>query len=409
MKYQGLSILFVFILIAISCSEKVHESKDQLSETSITNSSPGSNLGEPFLFTSTKGITYLSWIEKVGEISELKYASWENNSWSEAITISSGENWFVNWADYPQMGSFENGTLMAFFLEKNGDGPYAYDIKLTLSENGTDWSDPFRLHDDGTETEHGFVSLAPWGDKMFVAWLDGRNTAGESHKEGHHDHHGSQGAMTLRGAVISEKGNKTEEWELDNRVCDCCQTTAVVTENGPVVVYRDRSESEIRDMGIVRFENKNWTAPLPLYSDFWKVAGCPVNGPKAASLGNAMAVAWYSAANERPEVKVVFSNDGGKSFGKPIKIDLGKTLGRVDVEMLDDKTALITWMEEEEILARKVHDSGKMEAVISIAKSSSKRASGFPQMTKNGKAITFAWTDAKGEHGMIKTKRLIVD
>ncbi|ERM83812.1 hypothetical protein P872_02000 [Rhodonellum psychrophilum GCM71 = DSM 17998] len=406
---QGLSIAFLFIWLFISCSEKIHEAKDQTPETSVTMGSPESNFGEPYLYTSTKGVTYLSWIEKTGGKSELKYATWVDDSWSDPITIATGENWFVNWADYPQISTFENGNLIAFFLEKSGEGPFAYDIKVTLSENGTDWSDPFTLHDDGTETEHGFVSFAAWGDQMFVAWLDGRGTGGGSHENTNHDHHGHQGAMTLRGALISEKGIKTEEWELDNRVCDCCQTTAVVTENGPVVVYRDRSEAEIRDMGIVRFENGNWTTPLPLYSDFWKVAGCPVNGPRAASLGNSIAVTWYSAANEKPEVKVVFSNDGGKSFGKPIKIDLGKTIGRLDLEMLDDNTALITWMEEEEILARKVHASGKTEAVISIAKSSSKRASGFPQMTKNGNAILFAWTDAQGDQSVIKTKKLIMD
>ena len=61
--------------------------------------------------------------------------------------------------------------------------------------------------------------------------------------------------MTLRAAFIDKKGNKINEWELDGRVCDCCQTTAAITNDGPVVVYRDRSDDEVRDMSIVRYVN----------------------------------------------------------------------------------------------------------------------------------------------------------
>ena len=44
------------------------------------------------------------------------------------------------------------------------------------------------------------------------------------HHEGHH------GAMSLRAAIIDGKGNKISEWELDNKTCDCCQTSAAITQ-----------------------------------------------------------------------------------------------------------------------------------------------------------------------------------
>ncbi len=62
--------------------------------------------------------------------------------------------------------------------------------------------------------------------------------------------------MTIRGAIIDKQGNKSGEWELDNRVCDCCQTSTAITANGPIVVYRDRSDEEIRDISIVRLINE---------------------------------------------------------------------------------------------------------------------------------------------------------
>jgi hypothetical protein len=37
---------------------------------------------------------------------------------------------------------------------------------------------------------------------------------------------------------------------LDGRVCECCQTSSASTPDGMAVVYRDRSEKEVRDISI---------------------------------------------------------------------------------------------------------------------------------------------------------------
>ena len=109
--------------------------------------------------------------------------------------------------------------------------------------------------------------------------------------------------MTLRAAIVSERGEVSKDILLDNRSCDCCQTTAAITTNGPVVIYRDRSEEEIRDISIVRQVEGKWTAPKVIHSDNWQINGCPVNGPKVASLGNNLAVAWFTAAGDQPKGK----------------------------------------------------------------------------------------------------------
>ena len=51
------------------------------------------------------------------------------------------------------------------------------------------------------------------------------------------------------------------EVPLDTRICDCCQTSVARTSDGPVIVYRDRSPEEIRDIYIVRRVGRTWTAP----------------------------------------------------------------------------------------------------------------------------------------------------
>jgi len=217
---------------------------------------------------------------------------------------------------------------------------------------------------------------------------------GMKHHEGHHRQ------MSLRAAVVDTTGRKLQEWELDERTCDCCQTGAALTHNGPIVVYRDRSEDEIRDMSIVRFVNGEWTKPRSIHEDNWKIAGCPVNGPRVVANQNKVAVAWFSAAGDQSQVNVIFSEDGGETFDHPVRVDEGKAIGRVDIVMLDDESVYVIWMEGMEIKGARVTKDGK-QASTTIASSSEARSSGFPQLTRSGNKLIFAWTDDKEKN--IKT------
>lgn len=391
-----MKIKFYFPLLCITffaCSVK-ESSKQATQQINFLTTPSISNSGEPYLFTSHDSSVHLSWIEKSKDTATFKFSSYKNNQWTEPVTIASGNTWFVNWADYPMVTS--NGKqLMAHFLDKSGEGTYAYDVKLTTSnDNGKNWSEPFLLNDDKKQAEHGFVTILPYGDDFFVTWLDGRNTVMEG-MEGMKHHEGHHGAMSLRAAIIDAKGKKLNEWELDNKTCDCCQTSAAIIANGPVVIYRDRSDNEIRDMSIVRLIDGQWTEPKSIHTDNWKIAGCPVNGPRVSAEGNNLAVAWFSAATDTSHVNVSFSNDGGATFNKPTRIDEGTSIGRVDIVLLDEKSAIVSWMEGTMIKFIKVYADGTKEPSITLATSSESRSSGFPQMTKSGNQLFFAWTDDK--------------
>ena len=382
--------LLVLCLIGTACSFK--KNTDQ--EIKFLASPSRSNSAEPFLFTDIDGTVYLSWIEKNDGKASLKFSSLDNEQWSEPSVIASGTTWFVNWADYPMIAT-HGKQFVAHFLDKSGESTYAYDVKLTTSDDkGKNWLGPRVLHDDKKQAEHGFVTLLPYGDKFFVTWLDGRNTVMEGMKAMDH-HEGHHGSMSLRAAIMDAKGTKINEWELDNKTCDCCQTSAAITTNGPVVVYRDRSDAEIRDMSIVRLLDGQWTEPKTIHSDNWKIAGCPVNGPRVVAEGNNLAVAWFSAASDTSHVNVIFSTDGGATFSKPIRVDEGNAIGRVDIVMIDNRSVMVSWMEGSMIKAAKVNVDGTKEPSMIIASSSESRSSGFPQMTKSGNHVIFAWTDDK--------------
>jgi hypothetical protein len=375
--------LIVFLLLGACASKEVVE----LPTPVIVGSA------EPFLFTDEAGQVYLSWVEKQDSLSSLKYSKWDLGVWSEPNLIAAGKNWFVNWADYPML-TVNKEKFIAHFLAKSGDGTFAYDVNLTTSDNGVDWNVPFVIHDDQKQVEHGFVSLLPYGDNFLVAWLDGRNTAIEDMENMDH-HDGHHGVMTLRAAIVDSSGKKLNEWELDSRTCDCCQTAEALTSNGPVVVYRDRSENEIRDISITRFINGEWTTPQSVYSDNWKISGCPVNGPRVAARDNNLVVAWFTLADNEPMVNVIFSQDGGKSFGRPFRVDSGNPIGRVDVVLMSDAEAVVSWMESGSVKLVRIDKDGVKSDMTLVANTSDSRSSGFPQLTKAGNDLLVAWTDDK--------------
>jgi hypothetical protein len=362
-----------------------------------TESPAGVDSREPELTAAKDGRVVLSWVEKVGtQRFALRFSRLEADRWSTPGTVAEGENWFINWADFPSVISLADGSLAAHWLVKSGSATYAYDVNVARSKDGgKTWTTPVIPHTDKTQTEHGFVSLLPLSDgRVGAVWLDGRNLKGHAESD---EHKPLPVSMTLRYAAIDSEGKLSEEAELDERVCECCQTSATLTSEGIVVVYRDRSEKEVRDISYVTRQDGSWTRPRAIHADNWEINGCPVNGPSIAADDRRVVVAWYTGANNSPRVKVAFSNDAGASFAAPIDVDDGETQGRVDVLLLPDGSALVCWLagtvEGGSIKVRRVKPDGSLNTPAVIAKTDISRSSGFPRMARVGDEVHFAWTE----------------
>src|SRR5688500_14231057 len=99
MKKLLTALLLAGILFSCSDDKNEREDSDAISSSITMLTSPvGDSCAEPYLFTDRNGIVYLSWIEKIGRQSTLKFSSLLSDKWSEHVTIASGQNWFVNWA-----------------------------------------------------------------------------------------------------------------------------------------------------------------------------------------------------------------------------------------------------------------------------------------------------------------------
>jgi hypothetical protein len=355
--------------------------------------SPGSRY--PNLAPAPDGEVVLSWIAPADDgANALQYSTWTGDGWTAPSTVASGAGWFVNWADFASVVPIADGLWAAHWLAQRPGNVYSYDLRVAVStDRGRSWSTPITPHDDGTPTEHGFVSFARAKGGLAAIWLDGRNTGGGDHESGH----GAGGAMTLRTAVINPQGRVSGgEAELDARVCDCCQTDVAVSAEGLVVAYRDRDEGEIRDISVMRGNDEGWSAPMSVHRDGWHISACPVNGPAIAAKGSAVAVAWFTAPDQ-PRIRLAFSDDAGRSFAAPLEVDAGRVAGRVDLLLLDDRRAVVSWLAETasgaEVRAQLWTRTGAVGPPLIVGSSGVDRASGFPRMARARDALLFAWTE----------------
>lgn len=364
---------------------------------------PGS--AEPNLTVGPDGRVYMSWLEPADSGHALRFAVHDGSKWTPARTIVASRDFFVNWADFPSLEVLNGKRLAAHWLQRSGPGTYAYGVRIAQSaDGGNTWGSPVIPHRDSSKTEHGFVAL--WHERglLGAAWLDGRKFNKEGHDAGNE--------MMLVTTTLSADGTRGPEVRLDERTCDCCQNAVAMTTAGPIIAYRNRSPDEIRDIYVTRRVAGRWIAGAPVHDDNWKIAACPVNGPALAARDNRVALAWFTAAHDSAHVNVAFSDDGGAKFGAPVAVDGGKPAGRVDVALLPDGGALVTWVERiggdtAAVRARRISRDGRAGIPTTIASNSAARASGFPKAAIAGSRVMFAWT-VPGRPSMIRVARALI-
>ncbi len=373
-------IFFATLLAVTACSEQSLPEFGNSVPMSVPARQPA--IG-PRLAQGDGDTTILSWMEKSDETRMLRFSRYDDGSWSAPVNAVADEQMFVNWADLPAVTPIGPDTLLAHWLSYTADAPYAYQVLTARSaDSGVSWGEPVSPHTDGTPTEHGFVSLYPDPRGTGLIWLDGRNTP--------------DAGMTLRAALLSGDSGFTDKSELDDRVCDCCQTGVAVTSKGPVAVYRNRTDEEVRDIYVSRYLDGKWQPGTPIADDGWIISGCPVNGPAIAAAGDLLAVAWFTAANGKPIVKAAVSTNAGKSFSAPVEISSNSPLGHVGLAIIDERSYAVSWLEPDRsgtnaILLRSLTADGQIGGINTVGRTALSRA--VPQMLRVGDKLVFAWTD----------------
>jgi hypothetical protein len=351
----------------------------------------------PQLTTSGTG-PILSWIERAGERSTLKYVERAPEGWSAPHTVVSGANWFVSWADVPSVLRLSSGTVVANWFVTTREEIEAYDLLLSYSkDDGRTWAKPFKPHRDRSQTQHGFASLFEMPDThLGLVWLDGRDMDNnKTDPEG--------GVMALRFTSFDPSWTQGADMLVNMRVCECCQTAAVITTDGVLTAFRDRSEKEIRDIAVSRLDGGAWTEARLVHADNFETDSCPVNGPALSARGKDVAVAWFALVENVGHVFAAFSHDAGRTWSAPTRLDEHQSLGYADIELLDDGSAVATWVEfgnqRRQLSLRRLEESGAMSPPTVVAGAGNERVSGYPRMTRHGDELIFAWTESGATDG----------
>lgn len=360
----------------------------------------------PRLRALSDGGILMSWVEPTATGHALKFAIWRNEHWERQGEVARGDNWFVNWSDFPSVVAIDRQFWLSHRLVKNASGKtYDYDVVLSISNNaGQTWHTIGSPHHDGIAAEHGFAAIFPVGESAGVVWLDGRE---HLKKEERAKHPEKSGNFNLRYTQVHRDGSMEAEQVIDSNTCTCCWPSVAVSADGPVVVWRGRTEDEIRDNRVAWLRGNSWSTPMPLGEEGWKIAGCPVNGPAVAARGKQVVTAWFSAEGDRPRIRAAFSKDGGKHFDKPIEIDDVAPLGRIGLIWRNENTAVISWMSvadntttESTLMLRTLNTDGSLGSLNRVVGVSPGRDTGVPQLVATNAGMMLAWTGKSPEYGV---------
>jgi hypothetical protein len=331
---------------------------------------------------------------------------------------SNGEaaRWFVNWADFPSLVVLDNGDWIAHWLQKTGDGTYAYEVRVVRStDRGVTWSQSIVPHDDGTPTEHGFVSMVPaGGDRVRLVWLDGRETADAAadHEHAGHDHAAHAGRMTLRSAVLDRRGRLREQARLDASTCSCCQTDLVRVGDRTLVAYRDHGDADLRNIHWLAHERGRWSAERILHDDGWRIAGCPVNGPALAAGRAGVLAVWPTMQGESLVVRAALGD--GHAFGAPVELESGAaTVGRVDAAAWGDDGFLAVWLGAgaatgaSALRLVELDARLRVRATHDVVELPPGRSTGVPRMAASGGEAVIAWVEAVDGQPAVRAARIM--
>lgn len=347
--------------------------------------------------TASDGSPLLSWLEKSKDGSlSLRYAVRRGAQWSEPRTIVANRQFFRQPAESPSVISFPNGSLLAEWVELPPGSGEAENLYVSASKNGTQWTTPVMAHRDKSPVQHALASMTASGaDEASLVWLEALK--------------GEDAPSALKRTVVNSSGAVVKEEVLDSDVCTCCPTSIVKTAKGLLVAYRDHSAQDIRDIGVVRFENGRWLPSRILNADKWEINACPVNGAAAAATNSRVAIAWYTEAQDSPRTQLALSTDGGAAFSKPVRISTGNSFGHTSVALDDSGAAIVSWLEEGSgdgvrLLARQVTSAGVAGPVVEVAQGA-QRAIGYPRLLQVGNETWIAWGNSGNTK--IQTARLL--
>jgi len=349
---------------------------------------------QPNWSVTPEGDPLLSWIEPIdNDTFALRYAVFEKRTWSEPHTVVANRHFFQHPAEAPAVMILEPGHWMAHWVENPDRTNDAEFIYVSSSTDGIHWTAPAMAHHDRSPVEHGLASMIGTGNgEASLIWLEAPK--------------GDNGPAYLMRTIINSTGQEVAEETLDSDVCACCPTAVAKTSKGLLVAYRDHAPYDIRDISVIRFESGHWSQPQSVNEDNWILTACPVNAASVAAQGDHVVVAWFTSSHTAPRVLLVFSKDGGATFGEPILISTSRAYGYTSVVLNASGDAVVSWLEANEygpadLMIRTITPGGKRGSAARVV-NGEKSSLGYPRLVNSAAGTFIAWGGDKIQTALVE-------
>jgi len=248
-------------------------------------------------------------------------------------TVTSGADWFVNWADFPSVVPSTRRPGPRTGCSRN---PAASIPTTSASRSATMPGRvgrrpcPARRRDTDRARIRVAVSRRRWRAGRLARraphrrWTRplGRQTGGRYDLAQRHDR---------QGRPARWRGPGTRRPRLRLLPDRCC-----AHGRGARRRLSDRGTREVRDIALVRHGAGGWSEPVLVHGDGWRIDACQSTDRRGRAWYR-VGVAWFTAPDV-PRVRIAFSEDAGRSFSPPVEVASGNVAGRVDVVLLEDGT-----------------------------------------------------------------------
>jgi len=171
---------------------------------------------------------------------------------------------------------------------------YSGNIRFARSiDGGKSFSEPITLNDDGRITSHRFDTLVTDGKgRVTVAWLDARD------RDAAKATGGAYAGISVYTAHSQDNGaNFSANRRLTEHTCECCRVSAVWSDEGPVVFWRNLYGTHTRDFAYARLDDG---VVHRASDDDWQIDACPHHGGDIAADGRgALHLVWFTNGKTR--------------------------------------------------------------------------------------------------------------
>lgn len=364
-------LAFLAALLSVASSHAAEgKSAPAITFEELAPPSPPGSVGVS-LVRASSGTVWLSWIEMVGDKESLRFSTFAPvlKNWSVPSNIKQDARFLsYEWpTPIPAITAGDTGyATAAWFIGGASHNPERSAFVSQTTDAGRTWGSEHPLTAEAT-TSIESVALATLADgRILAAWLDGR----DFHKR-------EKEVLQLFARVLGESGPDVLVDPSVARVRSHLSLTAF-PDGGALLAYHGHTDGNLTTVRTARFRGQTWDASKPLDSDVGRATG-----PRLASDGGRVAVAWFTAANNNPRVLASFSPDAGARFLQPLRIDRGKPAGSVDTLILHDGALLVVWPEGDgSVWLRRVTPDFTTDAPVQLAPPGATIAKAVPRVAR---------------------------